>query len=327
MPDAAPLLARRALLLALGVAALPAARAQPQRWPAGPVHLMLAYPPGGISDEITRVLADKLAARLQVPVLVEHRPGAGGAVAMDRLSRAAPDGHLLCVSAVTALTLVPHVTPVRYDPLRDIVPVAGVMATPVLVVGTPALRARTFAEMLALARQRPGQLRWATSGVGTTGHRVLQGVRAAAGVDIAHIPYKGGGSQLNDALAGQFELLSTNVAPTQLQHVKTGRYTALAVGAPARLPVLPDVPTLAEVGASQANRMSLFGVFAPGGTPAAVVDKLNAEVRAALRHADVRARLQAANNEPVDLAADEIAALVAREWSENRSDATPDPKR
>jgi tripartite-type tricarboxylate transporter receptor subunit TctC len=319
--DVRPLLRRRALLLSLVASAQ--ARAQPGRWPSGPLHLMLAYPPGGISDEVTRALADRLAERLQVPVLVEHRPGAGGAVAMDRLARATPDGHTLCVSAVSALTLVPHVTTVRYHPLRDIAPVAGIMFTPVLVVGTPALAARSFDDMLALARRRPGRLRWATSGVGTTGHRVLQLVREAAGVDITHIPYKGGGSQLTDALAGQFELLSTNVAPTQLQHVRSGHFTALAVGSPTRLPVLPAVPTLAQLGAPRANLVSLFGVFAPGRTPATVVERLNAHVRAAVHDPGLLARLAASNNEPVDLGAEALAARVAREWADNR----PPPKR
>jgi tripartite-type tricarboxylate transporter receptor subunit TctC len=308
---------RRAVLL-LPFAALPCAADDLAPWPEPGLRMVVAYPPGGVSDEITRVLAHKLAARLGVPVQVEHRPGAGGAVAMRMLSRAAPDGRTLCFSAITALTLVPHVAAVSYDPLRDIAPVAGVMHTPVLVVGTPALPARSYTQMLEAARSRPSALRWATSGVGTTGHLVLEQVRRATGVEIVHIPYKGGAQQLNDALAGQFELLSTNVGPLQLQYVAQGRLAALAVGSPMRLGVLPGVPTLAEAGAERANLVSLFGVFAPAATPPPVIARLNAEINAALREKDLRDRLAASSNEPAGGTAAQLARRIEREWAANR---------
>lgn len=307
------MLKRRALLLS----ALPLAAAG-QAWPTRPIRIIVAYPPGGVSDDITRALADQLAAPLGVPVLVENRPGAGGGMAMDLLARSAPDGHTLCFSAISPLTLLPHLGPLKYDPARDIAPVVSVMFTPVLVVGTRALEARSFTDMLATARARPGRVRWATSGTGTTGHMVLEQVRRASGADITHIPYKGGGQPLNDALSGQFELLSTNVGAQQLQHVRSGRFKPLAVGAPSRLPVLPQVPTLAELGFAQANLVSLFGIFAPAGTPPAVLQRLNAEFNNALGRPEIRQRLLAVNNVPTGGSAADFAQHIAREAQMNR---------
>lgn len=256
-------LRRRTLCLAGLACAAPAVHAR-LRWPARALRLLLAYAPGGVSDEIARALAELLAARLRVPVQVEPRPGAGGVLAMRALARAEPDGHTLCFAAASTLTLAPLFTRAGFDPLRDITPVIDVMHTPLLVVGTPAWPGGSMAALLDDARRRPGTLRWASSGTGTLGHLVWQLVCREAQVDITHIPYKGGGPQLNDALGGQFEVLSTNVAPLQLGYVGDGRFTPLAVGAPQRLPVLPAVPTLAEAGFPAANLSSRFGLFAPG---------------------------------------------------------------
>ena len=176
------------------------------------------------------------------------------------MARAAPDGHTLAFSAVSPLTLRPHLGAVGYDPLRDIVPVASVMFTPVVLVGTPAFSGSQFADVVAQARARPHELRWASSGLATAGHLVLEQVQMGSGIRVTHIPYKGGGQQLTDALGGQFELLSTNVAPAQLRHIEAGRFKPLAVGSPERLAVLPGVPTFAELGLPQANITSLFGV-------------------------------------------------------------------
>ena len=291
-----------------------------------PLRLVVAYPPGGLSDEVARALADPLGAVLGRAVRVEHRPGAGGALAMDLLARAPADGSVLVFSAITPLALAPLIgagaglgtagTPpgaAGADPARDIAPVAAVMATPVLVLGTPALPADSFAGLLAWARARPGRLRWASSGLATTGHLVLEQVALSAGVDIVHVPYKGGGQQINDALGGQFEVLSSNAAPATLQWVRQGRLTALAVGAARRLPALPEVPTLAEAGHPDANLQSLFGIFAPGGTPTAVVDRLNAAVRQALAGSALRDRLLAAHNVPQDGSAAQFARQIADE--------------
>lgn len=309
------------LLAALAAAVHGAAPAQstrpPQRnappaWPTRPVRILLAYPAGGVSDLIARELAELVSTQLSVPVFVENRPGASGTLAMDLVARSAADGYTLGFGAATAVALLASMG--QRDPkVLPVTPVAGVMRTPVLVVGTSALPSSTFTGMLAQARAEPGGIRWATTGEGTTGHSVLERVRRASGTHIIHIPYKGGGQQLNDALGGHFEVLSTNVAPQQLEAIKTGRFTALAVGAPERLPVLPDVPTLAELGFARANLDSLFGLFAPPGTPAGIVARINAEVAVALRNTSLRSKLLAASNTPYMGSAAEFAAQVRLE--------------
>lgn len=306
---------RRRRLLLVGLAATLHGRAgaqPPARWPVKPVRIVVAYPPGGVSDMITRKLAELLAARLGEAVVVENRAGASGTLAMEQVARSPADGHVLCFAAVTAVALM-AASRQRGSGVLPVTPVAGVMRTPVLVAGTPALRARSFAEMLSLARARPGAVRWATTGAGTTGHTVLERVRRAGNAQLVHIPYKGGGQQITDALGGHFEVLSTNVAPQQLEAIQRGRLTALAVGASARLAVLPDVPTLAELGFPEANLDSLFGLFAPPGTPAAVVQQLNHEVAAALRDPGLRGTLLAASNAPFAGSAADFLRQVQRE--------------
>lgn len=288
-------------------------------WPSRPVRLIVVYPPGGVSDGMARVLAEPLSQSLGVPVLIENRAGAGGSIGMDALARATPDGCTLAFSAISPVTLHPLIARVPYDPLRAFAPVASVMRTPVLVVGTPAFAGRSFDGLIALARSQPGAVRWATSGVATVGHMVLAQVRMQSRTDITHIPYAGGGPQLNDALAGQFEVLSTNVAAQQLQYIEGGRLQALAVGAPARIEALPTVPTLAELGYEKANRDSLFGIFAPARTPAAVVLRLNAEINRVLGGDTVRARLRGAYNLPAGGSIEDFAHEIAIDRRRNRA--------
>jgi len=318
------LLQRASALLAAACALPRVLHAAPAQWPNRPVRLIVVYPPGGVSDGMARVLAEPLARSLGVPVLIENRPGAGGSLGMDALARSTPDGSTLAFSAISPLTLHPLLARVPYDPMRAFVPVASVMRTPVLVVGTPAFTGRGFGELIAQARRQPGEVRWATSGVATIGHLVLAQVRAQSGADITHIPYQGGGPQLNDALSGQFEVLSTNVAAQQLQYIEGGRFQALAVGAPARIEALPTVPTLAELGFGKANRDSLFGIFAPARTPPAVVQMLNAEINRVLESDAVRARLRAAYNLPAGGGSEVFAHEIALDRRRNRELVTGD---
>jgi len=315
---------RRVLLGAgasfVGLAALGVSRASTApAWPSRPVRLIVVYPPGGVSDGMARVLAEPLAQSLGVPVLIENRPGAGGSVGMDALARAVPDGHTLAFSAISPLTLHPLLARVAYDPLRAFVPVASLMRTPVLVVGTQAFTGRGFGDLIAQARAQPGAVRWASSGVATIGHLVLAQVRVQSRTDITHIPYQGGGPQLNDALSGQFEVLSTNVAAQQLQYIESGRFQALAVGAPRRIEALPEVPTLAELGYERANRDSLFGLFAPARTPQPVVQRLNAEIQRLLRGETLRLRLREAYNLPAGGSSEDFAREIALDRRRNRA--------
>lgn len=309
---------RRHLLVSTLAPALARAQGPAARWPQKPIRIIVVYPPGGVSDTIARALAMGLAERLGVPCFVDNRPGDGGALGMQLLARSRPDGYTLAFSAVTPLTLKPYIQHVPYDPVRGFAPVAAVMSTPLLLVGTPAFAGRTFADLVAFARARPGQLRWATSGVATSGHLVLVQVRLALKLHITHVPYKGGGQQIIDALSGQFELLSTNVAADQLEHVRADRLRPLAVGAPGRLKVLPGAPTFGELGVPRANVASLFGLFAAGGTPDGVVADLNAAVREVLNTPDLQARLRDADNIPGGGTAGDFDHEIARQREDNR---------
>jgi tripartite-type tricarboxylate transporter receptor subunit TctC len=306
--------AKAVLLLTLAVIA---SGALAQAWPAKPLRIVVAYPPGGVSDAVARAIGDKLATQIGQPVVIENKAGASGSIGMDAVAKAAPDGYTVGFSAVSPLALNPHLSKPPFDPARDIVPVASVMYSPVLLVATPAAQARDFKDLLAQAKAHPGAVRWSTSGPASLGHIMLEQIKAAAGVDITHVPYKGGGQQITDALGGQFEVLSVNASPALMGHVKAGKLRVLAVGAPARLDALPQVPTLAELGYPAANLVSLFGFFAPAGVPQPVLERLNAEVNKALAQPDVRARLTGSDNVPTGGSAADFAKRIAAESENN----------
>jgi tripartite-type tricarboxylate transporter receptor subunit TctC len=305
----------RALAAALGLVFL-CATASAQVVPKT-IRLVVAYPSGGVSDVVARALADKLAAQLGSTLVVENKAGASGTIGMDAVAKAAPDGATLGFSAISPLVLNPHLGRSPFDPLKDIAPVASVMYSPVLLMATPATGTRDLRSLLDDARARPGAVRWATSGQASLGHIVLEQLRSAAKVDITHIPYKGGGQQLNDALGGQFEVLSTNAGPTVSAQIQAGKLRPLAVGAPTRLESLPKVATLAELGFPAANLSSQFGVFAPAGTPAILIERYNVEINKALASPDLRAKLLATDNVPTGGKADAFADEIASEYENN----------
>lgn len=308
---------RRRVLASLALAAALPLGAQAQTWPAKPIRIIVAYPAGGVSDVVARALGDKLSERLGTPVVVENKAGAGGTIGMDAVAKAAPDGYTLGFSAISPLVLNPHLGTPPYDATRDIVPVASVMYSPVLLLGTQAAKERDFRSLLATAKAQPGQVRWATSGLASLGHIMLEHIMQGSGAQITHVPYKGGGQQLNDALSGQFEVLSTNAGPAVMQQIKAGKLHPLAVGAPARLNTLPNVPTLGELGLPAANLNSVFGMFAPAGVPAAVLERLNAEINRALALPDIQARLEASDNVPTGGSAEAFRRQIAAESQSN----------
>ena len=317
MTHALRLISRRRAVCGLAACALAPLMARAQAWPAKPIKITVAYPPGGVADAMARLLADKLAPVLGQSVLVDNKAGASGSIGMDAVAKAAPDGYSFGFSAISPLVLNPHLGKSPFDAANDIAPVASVIASPVLLLGTSALAAKDFKELVAAAKARPGALRWATSGPASLGHIVLEQVKAGAGVDITHIPYKGGGQQINDALGGQFEVLSVNAGPAIMGHLKAGKLKALAVGSPARLEQLPQVPTLAELGLPAANLASVFGLFAPAGTPAAAIERLNAEVNKLLKDKDVLQKIDAADNVPTGGSAADFAKFIAGESASN----------
>ena len=269
-----------------------------QAWPSRPIRIIVAYPTGGVSDVVARALGEKLAAQLQQPVVIENRAGAGGSVGMDAVAKAAPDGYTIGFAAISPLVLNPHIGKVAYDPLKDIVPVVSVMFSPVVLLATPAFDGKDFASLLAAARVKPGAVRWATSGLATVGHITLEQIKARAKVDITHIPYKGGGQVMTDAVGGQFEVFTSNPGPSLSPHMASGKLRPLAVGAPRRFE--------AEFGEGRhlgqrfeaANLTSTFGIFAPARVPEAVLARLNAEINKALAAPDLRERLRATDNVP-----------------------------
>ncbi|WP_231408672.1 Bug family tripartite tricarboxylate transporter substrate binding protein [Ralstonia solanacearum] len=310
-------LSAAAALLCLSVPLLSATSALAQDYPAKPIRIIVAYPTGGISDNVARALGEKLATQLGQPVVVENRAGAGGSIGMDAVAKSAPDGYTLGFSAVSPLTLNPHFGKLPYDPQKDIAPVINVMYAPMILLGTPSFTGKSFADMLAQSRAKPGTIRWSTSGMGTVGHLALEQVKVQAHVDITLIPYKGGGQQLTDALGGQVEVMSTNVGPTLMQHVSSGKLRPLAVGAPHRLDALPTVPTFAELGYAKANMASTFGVFAPAKTPAPIIARLNTEINKALASPDLRERLTQASVVPVGGTPEQFTAAIRAEYDSN----------
>src|SRR6478735_468812 len=304
-------LTRRALLLAGTAAALPAL-AQPL-YPTRPIKLVVPYPPGGTADAIARALAERLTVQMGQPVVVENKAGASGTIGMDAVAKAAPDGYTLAFSAISPLVLSPYLGKVPYDPDNDLLPVASVMYSPVLLLATPASSARDFRDLMGAARDRPKSVRWATSGNGSLGHLMFEQLSLQSKVQMVHVPYKGGGQQLTDALSGQFELLSINAGPTLTEHIKTGKLRPLAVGAPKRLDSLPTVPTLAELGYPKANLSSQFGVFAPAKLPERLLDRIHGEVVTAMQHPEVRARMVNSDNVPTGGSAREFAREIAAE--------------
>jgi tripartite-type tricarboxylate transporter receptor subunit TctC len=303
-------------LLVLCAAALPSVSTA-QAWPARPVRIVVAYPPGGISDNIARALADKLTLQLATPVIIENRAGAGGSIGMDVVAKAAPDGYTIGFSSISPLALNPHLGKLPFDPFKDIAPVASVMYSPVVLLATSAFAGKDFKDMLAASKAKPGSMRWSTSGLATVGHIVLEQVQYGAKVEITHIPYKGGGQQLTDALSGQFEVITTNLSGAVMPHIQSGKLRPLAVGAPTRVDALPQVPTFAELGFAPANLSSLFGIFAPGKTPEAVIARLNTEINLALQTPELRKRLLGADNVPTGGSAAEFGRQIAQESENN----------
>ena len=303
-----------ALFGALASAAAAFAQSPASRWPVKAVRLIVAYPPGGVSDVVARALAERLAPRLGVAVVVENRAGASGTIGVNAVAKSAPDGYTLVFSAITPLTLNPHLGASPFDPFKDIAPVARVMYSPVLILATSAAHDTDFKSLLATAKARPGAMRWSTSGPASLGHVMLEQIRASAKVDITHVPYKGAGPQINDALGGQFEVLSVNTSAAVLQHIKSGKLRPLAVGAPTRLESLADVPTLAELGYPAANLSSHFGVLAPAGTPPVILDRLNADINSLLNLPAMRELLIAAECVAAPTSRAEFGKLISSEF-------------
>jgi tripartite-type tricarboxylate transporter receptor subunit TctC len=310
---------RSAMALGLGslaAAVLPrSARAQAQ-WPTRPVKIIVPYPAGGVNDVVARMLAEHLRPLLGQAVVVDNRAGAGGTIGMDAVAKAS-DGHTLAFAAISPLTLNPHIMKLQYDPMKDFVPVASVMYSPVYVLATTRFKGRTFEDAIAAAKSAPGKVSIASSGYGTLGHIMIEQIRRKSGADFTHVPYKGGSQLITDAAGGQFDLLVANPFATINSLIEEGKLRVLAVTGPRRLPTMPQVPTLAELGYPEANLTSLFGFYAPAGTPPDVVRRLNADINKVLADKDVQEQLRKLDNVVSPGTPQQFAAVIERDYAAN----------
>jgi len=263
-----------------------------QSWPTKPVRMIIAFPPGGPTDLVSRVLAQKLSEQLGQQVIVDNKPGAGGNIAAELAARAAPDGYTIFYNT-SAIVIGPALYgKVNYDTLKDFAPVLLTASVPMVLVVNPQLPARSVKEFLDLAKTRSGALNYSSSGTGTITHLASAMMSTQTGIQTQHIPYKGSAPGLVDLASGQTQFMIDTIN-TVLPYVRDNRLRGLAVTSAKRSPLLPDLPTLAEAGISGFEAAAWQGIVVPTGTPNEIVQKLNAEVNKALMHPDIRSRLAA----------------------------------
>ncbi len=273
-----------------------APQAQAQTWPAKPITLVVPFPPGGGPDLFARILGEKLPARLGQPLVVDNKPGVGGLAGANAVAKSAPDG-LTFLIAPNTIAISPHVLTKGagggVDVMKDLVPVIMPAATPMMLVVSPTLGVKSVAELVALLRQKPG-MPYASAGNGSPMHIAGELFRKAAGVDMQHIPFKGVAPSVTAALGDQVQVLFVAMGGGIAQHLRSGKLTVLAVTEKRRTPLLPGVPTMAELGYKGVETDAWYGVLAPSGTPAAVIARMNQEINAVLAMAEVRERMNQA---------------------------------
>jgi tripartite-type tricarboxylate transporter receptor subunit TctC len=277
--------------LAAGALAVAAAAAGAQAFPNRPVTLTVGFAPGGGTDTAARIIAQKLGDNVGQSVVVENRAGAGGNIAAQHIAGAAPDGYTIHLSSVGPLTVAPHmVKNLPYDPRRDIAPITMGVMFPNVIVVHPGVPARTLQELVGLARQKPGQLTYASSGIGGAGHLAGELFKQRAGIDLIHVPYKGGGPALADLLGGRVDMYP-GVPSTAAPHIETGKLRALATTGATRTPTMPNVPTVAESGFPGFEATNWYAFVAPARTPADILDFWNRELVKVLKDPQVNAEL------------------------------------
>jgi len=263
--------------LALLCALLPAAVAA-QIYPSKPIRLIVAFPPGGSTDIIARIVGQKLGERFGQQVVIDNRGGAGGTIGTEIAARASPDGYTLTMGTTSTHVIAPGVySKLKYDPINDFAPLTLVATTPYLLVVNPGVKANSLKEFIALAKSQPGKLNYASAGTGSTTQLAMEMLKTAAGIDVVHVPYNGNGPANTATLGGQVQALFGSM-PAVLTQAKAGRLRPLAVGTPNRSPALPDVPTVAESGYPGFDASLWLGFFAPKGTAAPILKRLEFEL-------------------------------------------------
>ena len=302
-----------AWLAGLAAAALSATPALAQNYPTKPVRLIIPFPPGGATDILGRVMAQKLTDQLGQPVVVENRPGAGGAIGSEMTAKAPPDGYTIQMATVSTHSIGPALNPkMPYNVKRDFAPVIHLADSTNVLIVSPSLPVNNVKELIAYGKANPGKLNYGSSGNGTIVHMTGEMFKMDAGIFAVHIPYKGTALAIPDLIAGQISFMFDNVS-SALPHVKSGKVKTFAVSQLKRSTLLPDVPTMDEAGVKGFESNTYFGVFAPANTPAAIVQKLNAEINQALQSADFRERLASNGAEPTGGTPEQFARVIERE--------------
>ena len=300
-----------------------------QTWPIKPVRIIVPYPPGGVGDTFTRSLAQQLSERLGQPVLIENKPGASQIIGAELAAKAAPDGYTLFLGSVTSLAInVRSQKKLPSDPVRDFAPVSLCFASPLYLVVNPALAVGSVAELIALARAKPGQLTFASVGQGGSLHLAGELFKSMAGVDMTHIPYKGSAPALADVIGGQVSMIF-DVGVSALPQVRAGKLRALAITAARRSEGTPEYPTIAEAGVPGYEASIWFGIVAPAGTPAPLVARLSREIAQIVRTPAIRERFVPLGLDLIGGTPEEFAATMRSEipkWARVLQDARVEPE-
>jgi tripartite-type tricarboxylate transporter receptor subunit TctC len=282
------------------------------QYPGKAVRIIVPYPPGGTSDILARLSAARLTESMGQPFLVENRPGASGTIGSQAVAKSAPDGYTLVLGTISSHGIVSAVSTTPYDPVKDFAPVTVIGSTPNVITVHPDLPAKNFAELLKLARAKPGKLNFGSTSPGGSPHMSAELLKMMAGVDMVHVPYKGAGPMLIDLIGGQIQVGFDNL-PSSMVHIKSGKVRAVAVTTAKRWPGTPDVPTVAESGVPGYEVSGWFGLLAPAGTPKPVIDALYKAASAMLKQPDVQKQMLELGAEPGGNAPDAFAKQVAGE--------------
>ncbi|MES2246448.1 MAG: tripartite tricarboxylate transporter substrate binding protein [Pseudomonadota bacterium] len=303
------LLAIGALALGLGVCGLTHAQA----WPKQPVKIIANFAPGGAADQLARLIAPPLHEALGQPVVVENKGGAGGNLGADFVAKSPADGYTLLMASGGTVSINPHLyAKMPFDPAKDLVPVASVARVPFYLVVRTDSPIRDFKGLIADLKAHPGERSFGSPGNGSSPHLAAEMMKAETGTFAVHVPYRGAAPALNDLLGGQINFLfDPGIA---IQHVQAGKLRMLAVASPHRAPLVPDVPTLDELGLKGFDADAVFGIYAPAGTPQAVIDRVNAEVNRTLKTAATRERIVAIGNVPLPLTPAEFGRKGAEDF-------------
>ena len=284
-----------------------------QGYPSKPIHLIVPFPPGGPTDIVGRMVAQKISESVGQPVVVENRAGAGGTVGSTAASKAEADGYTLLYGSTSTLAIAPSLYKnLAYDPRKAFAPISLVSSGPIIVAVNEKVPARTLQEFIALARKSPGKFAYGSGGNGTPPHLAGELFKTVASVDLLHVPYKGGGPAINDLAAGQVQAIFEGQVAL-MPHFQSGRVRPLAITGAKRNPALPEVPTMAEAGLPTYDANFWSGLVAPAGTPSAVIEKLNGALVKALGSAQVRAALNKQGLEPAGNSPEQFAAHIRAE--------------